>query len=159
MLDLEPGVHLQEHELLGRRLEEALDRAGVLIAHRHAGPHRRVEQPRPQLVADRRRGGLLGDLLVPPLHRAVTLPERDARAVGEPEDLHLDVPGALDVALQEDGRRAVQPLRPALRARENGAQARVVVDRPHPDAATAGARLDHQRVAERRQRRQRGSTS
>ena len=46
------------------------------------------------------------------LHRAVALAEREHPAVGEAEDLHLDVPGALDVPLQQDGRAAEEPLGP-----------------------------------------------
>ncbi len=46
--------------------------------------------------------GDLDDLLVPPLDRAVALEEVDEVAVLVAEQLHLDVPGALDELLEED---------------------------------------------------------
>ena len=82
------------------------------------------------------------------LHRAVALSERQDAAVVQSEDLHLDVPGTLQVTLEQDVGRAVQPLGPALGTGEDRAQRRVVVHRAHANAAPTGAGLDHQRVAE-----------
>jgi hypothetical protein len=40
------------------------------------------------------------------LHRAVPLAEREHAAVGQAQDLDLDMPGPLDVSLQQDGSAA-----------------------------------------------------
>ena len=80
MLDLEPGVHLEEEELAAV-VEEELARPGALVADR---ARRAAGRPRsggdgPRADGGRRR--LLEDLLVAPLERAVALAEVDAVAV------------------------------------------------------------------------------
>ena len=100
MLDLEPRVHLEEVEAhVGA--EDELDRAGRIVAdglgqRDGLGPHRGAERR-----VHRRRRRLLDDLLVPPLHRAFALAEVDDVAVLVAEHLDLDVPRALDEALDE----------------------------------------------------------
>ena len=54
---------------------------------------RGVEHPRAQLGVERDRRRLLEHLLVPTLHRAIALPEREDGAVCVGEQLDLDVPG------------------------------------------------------------------
>ena len=46
--------------------------------------------------------GDFDDFLMPPLHRAIAIPEMDEIAVVIAEDLHFDVLGAADVAFDED---------------------------------------------------------
>src|SRR5262249_28032691 len=95
---------------------------------RRTGLDRGGQHPRPERGADSRRRGLLGDLLVAALDRAVAFPKRDHAAVGEPEDLHLDVPGAFDVALQQDRGIAEEPHRAGPRGLERRPQPRWVAD-------------------------------
>ena len=101
VLDLEPGVHLEEEEVAV--LEEELDGAGVDVAARLGDLHGRLAHRLADLVGEGRRRRLLDQLLVAALGRAVALADPHGVAVGVGEDLHLDVPGpgevALDVAL------------------------------------------------------------
>ena len=83
VLDLQPGIHLQEHEVPGLDVDEELDRARAAVTDRLAGRHRGGEHTRPQFRADARRRSLLGDLLVPPLDRAVALAQREHLAIGQ----------------------------------------------------------------------------
>jgi hypothetical protein len=98
VLHLDPGVHLEE-EVLPVPREEALDRAGGAVAHRAGGIDGDLPDARSESVVDRRGGGLLDDLLVSPLDRAVALAEVDHVVVSVRQHLHLDVPGVLEVAL------------------------------------------------------------
>ena len=101
MLDLEPGIHLEEIESpIG--VHDELDRAGGIVADRlcqrdrlaaHLGAERRV---------DRRRRRLLDDLLVAPLDRAFALAEMDDVAVLVAEHLDFDMARRLDEALDQD---------------------------------------------------------
>ena len=100
VLDLQPGVDLEEADGAVRRDQE-LARPGADVA-RLAEDRlgRRVEAV--QLVGgEERRRGLLDQLLVPPLQRAV--PGRDDHdvAVGVGQALGLDVPRPVQVALDE----------------------------------------------------------
>ena len=70
----------------------------------------------PELRVDGRRRRLLDELLVTPLDRAVALAEVDDVAVVVGEDLHLDVPRIVEVALDVHGRvREVRLALPASR--------------------------------------------
>src|SRR5262249_55613903 len=98
MLHLEPRVDLEEEQLsLGARDE--LHRARAHVADAVHDAQRRVEQAPPPPLAllsreeGRGRGRLFDDLLVPPLHAALTLAERRAAALAVADHLHLDVLG------------------------------------------------------------------
>ena len=79
------------------------------------------------------------------LHRAVAFTERQHRAVGVGEQLNLDVPGPLEVALEVDAVVAEGRLRLALRRRDRlGELARRAHD-AHPAPAAARRGLDDQR--------------
>ena len=82
VLDLQARVHLQEHVVLARRVDEALDSARVLVVDGLGGPHRAVEHALPELITHTGRRRFLGNLLMPPLHRAVALAQRDDPTVG-----------------------------------------------------------------------------
>ena len=112
VLDLQPGVELEEVEL--PVADEELGGAGAEVAHRARDRCRRREQPGAQRLRHRWGRRLLDDLLVPPLHRAVAFGQRPDRAVGIGEDLHLDVPGAGQQRLAEQ--RAVAEGRLGLAA-------------------------------------------
>jgi hypothetical protein len=102
VLDLQPGVDLEEPERAGG-VHDELDGARAGVAERLARGHRGRRQLAAQALVDDRRRALLDDLLVPALDRAVALEQRDDAAVRVAEDLHLDVAGVDDVALQEHG--------------------------------------------------------
>ena len=100
VLDLQPGVHLEEgdgavladEELAGTRADIAgLDQDGLagLVELGALG------------VGEERRGRLLDELLVAALQRAVTGGDHDDVAVAVGEALGLDVSGTVEVALDE----------------------------------------------------------
>src|SRR5215472_8699615 len=64
VLHLEPGVHLEEHEVPGCGVHQALDRPGTPVTDRLTGPDRGGQHPLAQRGPDAGRRGLLGDLLV-----------------------------------------------------------------------------------------------
>jgi hypothetical protein len=102
VLDLQPGVDLEEGEQLLVGLVEELHGPGPDVACRLDQRHRRLAERRRLLGGQRRRARLLQDLLVAPLHRAVPDAGRPHRAVLVGDDLHLDVPAPLDQPLHED---------------------------------------------------------
>src|SRR5712691_9615809 len=101
VLNLESGVHFQEEEPASL-VEDELDRPGADVPDRRGKSNRRLPHALAQLGADGGRRGLLDDLLVPSLDRALALVERDHLAVRVTERLDLDVPGPADVGLEED---------------------------------------------------------
>jgi hypothetical protein len=149
VLDLEPGVHLEEEHLLTTRLagHQELDGAGVLIADLLRQGDRRVEQDCPRRVGDRRRRRLLEDLLVPALRGAVALEEVHHVAVPVGQHLHLDVPAVLHVPLQEDRVVTERRLGLPLGSGDRSVELTLLADDPHPLAAPTGSRLDQHREA------------
>ncbi len=145
VLDLDPRVHLHEVVLALAR-EQALDRPRRSISGCAGRVHGDLADPRAQGIVDRGRGRLLDQLLVPPLDRAVTLPEEENGPVAVGEDLCLDVPRLLEVALDVDRvvREVLQPL--TLRRLEGLHGAGRVGDDLHPLPAAACRRLDDQRI-------------
>ena len=147
VLDLEPGVHLEEAELAV--LVEHLDGAGVHVAASTARPSPR---PRPSRGACRRsspaRGRLLDQLLVAALRRAVALAEPHRVAVRVGEDLDLDVARAGEVALEVASERPKYAC--ASRVADSSADCALVgvVDDLHALAAAAVRGLDRDRPAE-----------
>ena len=116
VLDLQPGVHLEEEEpavVVG----EELDRPGAGVADRLRGSARGVEQRLAHAgdALDEWRRRLLDHLLVPALDRALAFADGPHRAVRVGHDLHLDVPAGGEVGLAEHGRVAERRLRLGLR--------------------------------------------
>ena len=101
VLDLDPGVDLDEVEV-ALLIDDKLDRAGGVVAGGLAQPHRRLTHRLAGLRGEPWGRALLDELLVAPLRRAIALPEVEHRAVGVAEDLHLDMPRPVDVALHID---------------------------------------------------------
>ena len=146
VLDLQPGVHLQEVEL-AVIVGEELHRSGAGVADRAGGQPGRVEQlgAHARRALDQRRGGLLDDLLVTALNRAFAFPDGPHRAVGVGEDLDLDVVPGGQVTLAEHGRVAERRLRFAARRRDFAGQRGQFAHHPHAAAAAARGRLDQHR--------------
>ncbi len=142
VLDLEPGVHLEEVHLAAVVVEEELDGPGVLVADVGGQGDRRLSDRAPYVRADRGRRCLLEDLLVAPLGRAVALEEVHDVAVGVGEHLHLDVPAVLDVLLDQDRVVAERGGGLALRRGDRGVEVTLLVDDAHALAAATGGRLD-----------------
>src|SRR5215469_15707768 len=73
VLYLEPGIHLQEHEISRFDVDEKLDGARAQVTDCLARRHSGSKHPGPQRWADAGRRGLFSDLLMASLHRAVSL--------------------------------------------------------------------------------------
>src|SRR2546430_680910 len=104
--------------------------------------------PGPEGGGETGRRGLLGDFLVPPLGGAVPLAKRDHAAVGQPQDLYLDVAGPRDIALEQDRGVAEEPLRAGPGRLEGRAELGRVGRGAHPDAPAAPPGPDHAGGAE-----------
>jgi hypothetical protein len=85
---------------------------------------------------------------VAPLQAALPLAEVDDPAMTVGEDLYLDVPGCLDERLDEQRVVAEGPGRLTPGRGRGGGQLAGVAHQPHPLAATAGRRLEQDRVAD-----------
>ena len=100
------------------------------------------------VVAEPRRRGLLENLLVASLDRAVALSDGDDRAVPIGEHLYLDMAGPLEVALAEDGGVAEGRLGLASGGRKGVLELVRRTDDAHAATAAAGSRLDQKRKAD-----------
>ena len=100
-----------------------------------------------QGVVQRRARRDLDEFLVAALDGAFALPEMADRAVVVADDLHLDVAGVADQALDIDAVAAEGRHRLGLAARIGLLQLVGVVDDAHAAAAAAGDRLDHDGAA------------
>ena len=119
MLDLQPRIHFHEVELL-LGIHQELDGARADVADGARRGDGRLRHGRAHLRAQSRRRGLLDDLLMPALHRAVAIEQRDGLAVRIGKDLHLDVPRGRKVALEQQPVVAERGARQALRRFDRG---------------------------------------
>ncbi len=148
VFDLDARIDLDEIEAAGVDVDEEFHRPGRAIAHFPADRHGGVADLLAQVLGKPRAGRNLDDLLMAALHRAIALPEVHQVPVHVAEDLHFDVLGSREIALEEDvglaeGRRGFAPGLGNFGVKVFGP-----VDRPDSAAAAAEARLDHQRVAD-----------
>jgi hypothetical protein len=67
VLDLQPGVHLEEDEGAGLGVDQAFHRPGPAVPYRLSRQDGGGQHPLPQLGGNTRRRALFGDLLMPPL--------------------------------------------------------------------------------------------
>jgi hypothetical protein len=104
MLDLHTRVRLQEEE--PAVLQQPLDRAGTRVVHGGGRIGTDLADPLTQTRNgfDSRGGGLLDQLLMTTLQRAITLTQMDHVAVLIGQDLHLNMPGIGQIPLQIHGR-------------------------------------------------------
>ena len=148
MLDLQPGVDLEEGDLVV--LNQELGRGQARVNGRADELRRRRGQPRADPVGQRRRGDL-DQLLTAPLQAAVAVAEHGHGARAVTDDLDLDVPGPGQQPL------GVDPPVAEGRGRLRGTAAHGVGElglgepglaghRPQPAPAAAGHRLDHHRA-------------
>src|SRR5437867_52862 len=141
MLDLEPRVHLEKVEV-ARGVHEELQRPRVDVPDRSRPRDRGARET----VFDRRRqirrGGLLDELLMAALDRALALVKVDGRQLAVAEHLDLDVARAIEVALDVDVAPAERGLGTPGRRRERRRQVLGLVHPRHADAATAGHCLE-----------------
>ncbi len=147
VLDLDARIHLQEVPAAVGSQEE-LGSAGPGVADDLGEPQSRGAELAPELPSHAGRGRLLDHLLVAPLHRAVTLAQVQPATVGVAQDLHLDVPCAVDVALVEQAAVAERRLGLACGRLDGGRQLGGVAHDAHAAPAAARSRLDQQRIAE-----------
>ena len=105
MLNLQPGVHLQEIEF-AVIIGEELDRAGAGVADRARGQPGRVEElgPHTGCAFYQGRRCFFDDLLMAALNGAFPFPDGPYGAVGVRKHLDLDVVTGGQVALAEHGR-------------------------------------------------------
>ena len=101
MLHLKARVDLEEEELAVA--EHELDGARIHIAGGGHRANRRLAHRGANLSADRGRGRLFDDLLVPALYRAFTFAEMDGVTVLVTDDLDLDMTRLANVALEVHG--------------------------------------------------------
>src|ERR1043166_5442376 len=100
MLDLDPGVQLEEPEVAA--IEDELGRSRALVADRAREGDCGVAHPCAQLRVERGGGSLLEHLLVAALDRAVAFAQGDDISAAIREELDLDVSRLFEVALAED---------------------------------------------------------
>jgi hypothetical protein len=154
VLDLQPGIDLEEREQPVAGMVEELDGRRAAVADREGQPLGRPLQLRGLPGAEHRRRRLLDDLLVAPLHRAVADAERPCGALAVGDHLDLDVPGTGDQALQEHHAAAERPRGLLPGALVGVGELGLARDLADAAPAAARGRLQHQRVADPRRRRQ-----
>mmetsp|Transcript_15979 Transcript_15979/g.37862 ORF Transcript_15979/g.37862 Transcript_15979/m.37862 type:complete len:629 (-) Transcript_15979:82-1968(-) len=147
VLHLDAGVDLDE-VVLAVGLDEELDGAGVQVVGALDQPERVVLHLLAQLGREVPRGRDLDDLLVAALDGAVTLPQVDRAALAVAEDLDLDVTGAVDEALDENGAVAEGGLRLGGGRLEEGHEVLNLTHDAHALAAATHGRLHDDGQAE-----------
>ena len=101
MLDLQPGVHLEEIErAVG--VEQELNRAGVGVSTVLATAAAAADASAGAARDDRDRRRLLDDLLMPPLDRTLALDKRHDRPETIAKQLNLDMTRTRQPALEVD---------------------------------------------------------
>ena len=147
MLDLDPGVHLDEIEVT-RVVDQELHGAGRLVVHGAGHGEGGPLEAGAGLGLEQGCGRLLEQLLVAALHRAVALPEQETRAVPVAEHLDLDVARVGHEFLAVELRRAERRAGLRLTGLERAGQPVGIADDPHAAAAPARRGLQDDRVAD-----------
>ncbi len=146
MLDLDTAVELEEVERAV--LHDELDRPGAAVADGATERDGRLEERLAQLRVEAGSRRLLEHLLVPPLHGAVPLAERDHVPVRVREQLHLDVARALEVALEIERPVAERADRLALSGFERLVELARRAHDPHAAPAASRCGLHDEREAD-----------
>src|SRR5258705_12362740 len=147
VLDLQPGVHLQEVEALVLTGDE-FDGSGVIVIHGLGECDRLFAHlPAGGLVEQWRRR-FLDHLLIAPLDRTFALAEIDHVAVLVPQHLNFDVAGIDDEFLDENTVVTERRFGFGLGETEPFGDFGSRMRDPHPLAAAAGGGLDHDGIAD-----------
>ena len=121
VLDLKPRIGLDEGESLriafGVAIDQEFEGAEIVVVRGGRQLPGGVNDARAQTVAQRGARRHLDQLLVPALDRAFALPQMADRAMVVADDLHLDMAGVADQALDIDAVVAEGRLRLGLAAR------------------------------------------
>ncbi len=150
VLDLEPGVHLHEHEAGIHRVVEELHRPRVGVAdggHETGGGRADLCV---LLYGERRRRRFLDQLLMAPLYGAVSHSDRPHRSVVVGDDLDFDVPGGRHHLLEEERVVAEGLERLGSSGSKGAVELSFMVDPADAATTTARGRFDHDRIAETR---------
>src|SRR5690606_7601750 len=148
VFDLQAGVDLQEREELVAGVVEELHGGRAAVADGDGQALGGGLEFGGLGGGEHRGGRLLDDLLVAALHRAVAHAQRPRGALAVGDHLHLDVAGAGDQALREDGAAAEGAGGPPAGALVGVGEFGLVGDDADAAAAAAGGGLEHQRVAD-----------
>ncbi len=148
VFDLDARIHFDEVELLGIGIDEELDGPGVVVAGGAHEAHRGVAKIAASLGGNRESGCDFDNLLMAALHRAIALIEVHEVAVLIAQDLHFNVAGARDIALQKHG--AVTESGGSFLAGlvHFPGELLGIFDDAHATAAAAERRFDHEREAD-----------
>ncbi len=146
VLDLQARVRLHEVEP-GLVVHEELEGSRVGVLHGLGRVDNQVPELATLLLGERRRRRFLEQLLMPPLDRALTLPEVHDRAMVVAKHLDLDVPRVLEILLDIHVRDAERRFRLALCRLDRVAQLLRVPHDAHAAAASARRRLHDDREA------------
>ncbi len=144
VLDLHARIHLDEKPLLALLVVEKLDGPGIVVADALGQLDGGLAEAVAHLVGQADRGGDFNDLLVAALDGAVPLVQVQDVAVLVADDLHLDVLGLGDVALQKDLRVAKGDLGLVLGFLQQRDKLLRVADDAHAAPAAAMGGLDNQ---------------
>ncbi len=149
VLDLKPRIGFDEGKGRPVALDVAIDQefegAEIVIVGGGGEFLGGLDNACAQTIVQRRARRHLDQLLVPPLDGAFALPQMADRAMVVTDDLHLDMPGVADQALDIDAVAAEGGLRLGLAARIGFFELVGVIDDAHAAPAAAGNGLDHDR--------------
>ena len=145
VLDLNPGIHLDEKPLVFVQIEQELDRPGIVISDLARDPRGGLAQFVADAVVQTHRRSYLHDFLVASLHRTIALVQMQHFAVSVTEDLHFDVLCARDILFEENSRVSKSALRFALSLVQQRIKIACLMDDAHPAPTAAKCRFDDQR--------------
>jgi hypothetical protein len=148
VLDLDARVDLDEEEIAAVDVEQEFDRSRGLVFDGFAEADGGVADGFAKFQWQVDAWGDFDHLLMSPLHRAIALPEMHQVAVGIAEDLHFDVLGAGDVALDENLGPAEGSAGFALGFFELAHELVAIFHDAHATAAAAEAGFDDDGIAD-----------
>lgn len=149
MFHLQTGVHFEEIKV-AVAINNEFHRARGVVTDRSRQRHGLLAHGMPSRLVQKRRRRFLDDLLVTPLDRAFSLPEIKDGAVPVAQHLYLDMARLGDEFFDEDAIVTKGGFRLVFRGLETLARLSVVEGDAHALAATAGRRLDHDRITDLR---------
>src|SRR5262249_31837831 len=146
MLDLQPGIGLDEHERLGAAtasdVDQEFERPEIRVADALRKPYRGFDDLLAEPVVHRWRRRNPDHLLEAPLHAAFALAEMGDAASAVAKDLHLDMTRARNEFFDVDVAASERSLGFGLAALVRVLDLLGLEDRAGAAAAAAGNRLD-----------------